>query len=150
MSLRIVCAAVCALALQPASADLLQKIIERGYVKCAVQAGHEGFASPDVYGEWKGFDADFCRAIAAAVLGDGERVMFVSADRSIGIDSLATGSADVVARAATDLSTLGGEGARPWAKAWWGWSTGKCRPPTKTRPWRALWPVTPRFWWPPR
>lgn len=93
-----------------ASAATLHDVKQRGYLKCAVRAGHEGFASPDVYGDWKGLDVDFCRAVGAAVLGDGEKIMFVSANRGVGIDSLATGSADMVARVPAGLGTSGAKG----------------------------------------
>ena len=95
-----------------ASADTTEEVIQRGYLKCGVQAGYEGFASTDQYGEWHGFDADFCRAVATAVVGDPKLVMFISADRQAGIDSLATGSADLVARSDAGLGGAGGPDAR--------------------------------------
>lgn len=112
MRTRTLVGAVLAFALLSAGASdgTLHEVKQRGYLKCAVRAGHEGLASPDVYGEWKGLDADFCRAVAAAVLGDVDRVMFVSANRGVGIDSLALGSADLLARAPTGLGVDGVSG----------------------------------------
>lgn len=95
-----------------ASAGTLDEVLSRGYLKCGVQAGHVGFAAPDTYGVWKGFDVDFCRAVAVAVLGNPELVMFISANRGVGVDSLAAGSADVVARSAQKLGAVGGPSAR--------------------------------------
>ena len=42
---------------------------KRGVLKCVVSTGIAGFAYPDDSGKWKGFDIDFCRATAAAVVG---------------------------------------------------------------------------------
>lgn len=81
-----------------AAAGTLDAILERGYLKCGVQAGHRGLAAPDYDGVWQGFDVDFCRAVAAAVLGDASQVMYVSSDRLSGVDSLRSGSVDLVAR----------------------------------------------------
>lgn len=106
-------ASVMLVAASAAAADsTLGEVKERGYLKCGVLAGYEGFASTDQYGEWHGFDTDFCRAVATAVVGDPRMVMFVSADRQAGIDSLASGGADLVARGAVGLGGLGGAGAR--------------------------------------
>ena len=56
---------------------ITQRIIERGEVICgANKAGLAGFAVVNDAGEWEGFDVDFCRAVAAAVLGDASAVSF--------------------------------------------------------------------------
>jgi len=49
----------------------------RGQLACGVSTGVVGLSQADSRGEWRGIDADFCRAIAAAVLGDANRVRFV-------------------------------------------------------------------------
>jgi general L-amino acid transport system substrate-binding protein len=56
---------------------ITQRVIERGEVICgANKAGLAGFAVVNDAGEWEGFDVDFCRAVAAAVLGDASAVSF--------------------------------------------------------------------------
>ena len=55
---------------------VLNAVRKRGYVACGVNPGLPGFAYPDVHGVWRGFDVDFCRAVAAAVLGDASKVRF--------------------------------------------------------------------------
>jgi general L-amino acid transport system substrate-binding protein len=49
----------------------------RGTLNCGVSTGVPGFAQPDANGVWQGFDVAVCRAVAAAVLGDGNAVEFV-------------------------------------------------------------------------
>ena len=45
-------------------------------LKCGTNTGLAGFAAPDANGRWEGFDVAVCRALAAAVLGDPEKVEF--------------------------------------------------------------------------
>ena len=54
----------------------LDAIKARGSLRCAVNVGLQGFAAPDSQGRWSGIDADFCRALAAAILGDPAKVEF--------------------------------------------------------------------------
>ena len=75
---------------QPAG-DILARVKARGQLICGVNVNLPGFAFPEEgTGRWLGFDADFCRAVAAAVLGDAEAVQFrpLSADdRSIALQT---------------------------------------------------------------
>jgi general L-amino acid transport system substrate-binding protein len=80
---------------------LLAQVQDRGTLICGVNDGLPGFGTVDDSGENAGFDIDFCRAIAAAVLGDPEAVEFraVSADgRPIALQS---GEVDVLIRNTT-------------------------------------------------
>ena len=56
-----------------ASAGTLEDVRARGHLNCVVNTGLTGFASPDDAGNWTGFDVEFCRAVAAAVLGDASK-----------------------------------------------------------------------------
>ena len=47
----------------------LKRTLKRGEVLCGVNKGLPGFSIPDDKGDWTGFDVDFCRAVAAAILG---------------------------------------------------------------------------------
>ena len=60
-----------------ASAATLDEIKSRGHLLCGVNTGLAGFSAPDSTGKWTGLDADVCRAVAAAILGDAEKVKFV-------------------------------------------------------------------------
>jgi general L-amino acid transport system substrate-binding protein len=59
-----------------AEADTLKTVRDRGTLICGVNEGLIGFAAKDDKGVWTGFDADFCRAVAAAVFGDASKVQF--------------------------------------------------------------------------
>ena len=49
-----------------AGAATLDDVKARGKLLCGVNPGLQGFAKPNADGRWEGFDADFCRAVAAA------------------------------------------------------------------------------------
>ena len=53
--------------------EVLDAVRARDSVRCGVSTGVAGFAIADSTGHWTGLDADFCRGLAAAVLGDGAR-----------------------------------------------------------------------------
>ena len=53
--------------------SILDKVKNRGKLVCGVHGGLPGFGFLGEDGKWSGFDADFGRAIAAAVLGDPEQ-----------------------------------------------------------------------------
>lgn len=78
-----------------------QDIIARGKLNCGVNTGLPGFSAPDASGRWSGLDAEFCRAIAAAVLGDPEAVNFVPQSAITRFTALASGEVDVLARNST-------------------------------------------------
>lgn len=65
------------LAARPGHADTVADVRAKGYLACGVSEGLIGFSVQDANGQWQGMDADFCRAIAAAVLGDPAKVTFV-------------------------------------------------------------------------
>ncbi len=46
----------------------------KGFVRCGVSQGLPGFSNADASGNWTGVDVDVCRAVAAAVLGDANKV----------------------------------------------------------------------------
>ncbi len=76
----------------------LQAIKRRGRLNCGVHEGLVGFAYTDNRGQWRGFDADFCRALAAAVLGDANAVRFVPLTSSQRFEALRSGRVDVLWR----------------------------------------------------
>src|SRR4051794_8905962 len=55
----------------------LDAVKARGEVICGVNTSAPGFSSIDGKGRWQGLDVDMCRAVAAAVLGSGDKVKFV-------------------------------------------------------------------------
>lgn len=84
-----------------ASAATLDDVKAAGELKCGVSTGLVGFAAPDANGEWGGFDVTLCRAVAAAVLGDGNAVKFVPTTGKTRFTALASGEVDVLARNTT-------------------------------------------------
>jgi general L-amino acid transport system substrate-binding protein len=73
----------------------------RGTLICGVNQGVAGFSAPDSRGEYRGLDADFCRALAAAVFGDPSKVRFVPTSSQNRFTMLQSGEVDVLARNAT-------------------------------------------------
>lgn len=94
-------AAVMALGVTAASAGTLQDVQARGELRCIVSTGLAGFAYTDSAGVYQGFDADFCRATAAAVLGDPSKVKFVPATGKTRFTILNSGEGDVLWRNTT-------------------------------------------------
>lgn len=81
--------------------DILGGVKARGALRCGVSEGIAGFSEQDKSGGWVGLDADFCRAVAAAVLGDAEKVSFVSLKSSTRFPALQLRSIDLLARNTT-------------------------------------------------
>jgi len=82
---------------EAAAADTLAAIRERGSLRCGVDAaGVPAFATRDESGAWSGFDVDYCRAIAAAVLEDATALRVVGVDPEAGPAALAEGRVDVL------------------------------------------------------
>jgi general L-amino acid transport system substrate-binding protein len=84
-----------------ASAQTLKAVKDRGSLLCGVGQGVAGFSLPDDKGNWTGFDVDFCRAIAAAVLNDPTKVKFVPLSSKDRFEPLKTGGIDVLSRNTT-------------------------------------------------
>jgi general L-amino acid transport system substrate-binding protein len=79
----------------------LDRTIRRNAVFCGVNTGLPGFSSIDDSGTWSGFDVDFCRAIAAAIFNDPNKVKFVPLDAKERFVELSKRKVDVVARNST-------------------------------------------------
>ena len=84
-----------------AAAGTLDDVKARGTLNCGVSTGLTGFAAPDANGVWDGFDVGFCRAVAAAVLGDPLAVEFVPTTGQTRFTALASGEVDLLARNTT-------------------------------------------------
>ena len=79
----------------------VEAIKKRGQLNCGIDVGVPGFASQDNTGRWQGLDISYCRAIAAAVLGDGEKVRFVPTTTPARFTVLQSGEIDVLIRDST-------------------------------------------------
>ena len=80
---------------------LLAEVQDRGTLNCGVNNAVPGFGVVDEAGDYSGFDIDFCRVIAAAVLGDAEAVEYVPLTAEQRFTSLASGEIDVLVRNTT-------------------------------------------------
>ena len=85
----------------PAKADTLDIVKQRGTVTCGVSQGVAGFSAPDDAGKWSGFDIDVCRAVAAAVLGDADKVSYVPLSTKERFTAVQSGSVDLLSRQTT-------------------------------------------------
>ncbi len=83
------------------SAGTLDTVKQRGQLVCGVNVGLAGFSIPDSQGRWVGLDADFCRALAAAVLGDANKVKFTPLSAQQRFTALQSGEIDVLSRNTT-------------------------------------------------
>jgi general L-amino acid transport system substrate-binding protein len=87
------------LAIKPAAPSKTLKAIKaRGELRCGVNPVLPGFAFQDNGGRWRGFNVDFCRALAAAVLGKPDKVTFVPLGNEERITALRAGKVDVLWR----------------------------------------------------
>jgi general L-amino acid transport system substrate-binding protein len=101
-TLAVIAAAVGTLTALPAHAGkTLDAIKARGQVVCGVNTGLAGFGAADSAGKWTGLDVDVCRAIAAAVLSDPEKVKYVPLNAQQRFTALQSGEIDVLSRNTT-------------------------------------------------
>jgi general L-amino acid transport system substrate-binding protein len=79
----------------------IDAIKARGQVVCGVNTGLAGFSAADSSGKWTGLDVDVCRAVAAAVLSDAEKVKYVPLNAQQRFTALQSGEVDVLSRNTT-------------------------------------------------
>ena len=95
-------AATAALMATPAIAGKdLDAIKARGTLVCGVNVALPGFSAADSQGRWSGLDVDFCRAVAAAVLSDPNKVRYVPLTSQQRFTALQSGEVDILARNST-------------------------------------------------
>ena len=99
--IRLAAAALGALAVLPVAAGTLDKVKARGQLVCGSNPGLAGFGLPDSQGAWKGLDVDECRAIAAAIFNDPNKVKFIPINAKDRPTILASGEIDVLIRNTT-------------------------------------------------
>lgn len=95
-------AALTVAAVAPAQAgETMDAIKARGEIRCGVSDGLPGFSYTDEKGVVRGIDADFCRALAAAVFGDANKVKFTPLTAKERFTALQSGEIDVLSRNTT-------------------------------------------------
>jgi general L-amino acid transport system substrate-binding protein len=94
-------AAVGMIAASAASAATLDDVKSKGFIQCGVNTSLIGFASPDEQNNWNGLDVDFCRAVAAGIFNDGQKVKFSPLTAKDRFAALASGEVDILSRNTT-------------------------------------------------
>ncbi|GLT21765.1 amino acid ABC transporter substrate-binding protein [Zoogloea oryzae] len=95
-------AALLATFVTPAHAGkTLDAIKSKGQLACGVSTGVIGFSAADSQGQWRGLDVDVCRAIAAAVLGDPNKVRWVPLNSQQRFTAIQSGEVDILSRNTT-------------------------------------------------
>jgi len=79
----------------------LDGIKARGQLICGVNTGLAGFSAADSQGNWSGLDVDYCKAVAAAVLGDATKVKYVPLNAQQRFTALQSGEIDLLSRNTT-------------------------------------------------
>jgi len=104
------------LSAQGSGSATLDAVKGRGQLSCGVSGQVPGFSLPDSQGVMKGLDADTCRAVTAAALGDVAKVKFVPTTTQNRFTALQSGEVDMLSRSTT--WTLGREGNLGLVFAW--------------------------------
>lgn len=98
-------AAATAVAMLSAPAHAASKTVDamkaRGQLVCGVNTGLAGFSQADSSGNWSGLDVDYCKAVAAAVLGDASKVKYVPLNAQQRFTALQSGEVDILSRNTT-------------------------------------------------
>jgi general L-amino acid transport system substrate-binding protein len=87
--------------IEPVTAQTLNAVKERGVLLCGVHEDLPGFSTKDANSERKGFDVDFCRAVAAAIFGDAGRVDFIPVNVEERFSAVRSGKVDILSRNST-------------------------------------------------
>ena len=84
-----------------AQAGTLDDVRAQGFVQCGVSQGVPGFSNPDEAGVWSGIDVDVCRAVAAAIWGDADKVKYTPLTAKERFTALQSSEIDVLSRNTT-------------------------------------------------
>lgn len=79
----------------------LDAIKSRGALICGVNTALAGFSAADSQGKWSGLDVDYCRALAAIVLGSADKVRYAPLTAQQRFTALQSGEIDLLSRNTT-------------------------------------------------
>nr|MBF0684797.1 amino acid ABC transporter substrate-binding protein [Pseudomonas sp.] len=82
-------------------AATLDDVKAKDYVQCGVTGGVAGFSAPDANNVWSGLEVDFCRAVAAAVFNDADKVRYTPLTSQERFAALSAGEIDILSRTTT-------------------------------------------------
>jgi general L-amino acid transport system substrate-binding protein len=80
---------------------VLDSVKSKGVLTCGVNTGLAGFSQADSTGSWSGLDIDTCKSVAAAILGDANKVKYVPLTAQQRFTALQSGEVDVLTRNTT-------------------------------------------------
>jgi general L-amino acid transport system substrate-binding protein len=79
----------------------LDAIKQKGTLRCGVSTGVLGFSAADSQGVWRGIDVDFCKALAAVIFNDPNKVQYVPLSAQARFTALQSGEVDILSRNTT-------------------------------------------------
>ena len=82
-------------------ASSMADVLKHGTVRCGINESLPGFSVKDKDGQWRGFDIDMCRAVAAAVFADASKVEYIPVSASDRFEALSSGKFDILSRNTT-------------------------------------------------
>ena len=94
-------AATAALSTFAMAGETVDSIKAKGYVQCGANTALAGFSAPTSEGKWEGLDIEFCRAVAAAILGDASKARFTPLTAAQRFTALQSKEVDLLARNTT-------------------------------------------------
>ncbi len=94
-------AAVLSFSTTASAQQTLAQVKERGSLNCQVGLPTPGFYGLAADGTWSGMDVDVCRAVAAAIFDDPDKVQYQSVTSAVRFTSLANGESDMLSRTTT-------------------------------------------------
>jgi general L-amino acid transport system substrate-binding protein len=94
--------------------DTLQEVLDRGNLNCGVNGQLLGFSNVEADGTYTGIDVDYCKAVAAAVLGDPEAVEYTDLTAETRFTALQSGDIDVLIRNGTWTASRDGALGLQW------------------------------------
>jgi general L-amino acid transport system substrate-binding protein len=105
----LVCAVGCGVAqaagLEAKDSSTLARVLAAGVLACGVDQEEPEYSTTDDHGSREALDADLCRAVAVAVLGEHARVRIVDyPDDQTSMDALHAGAVDVVPTLTDDFT----------------------------------------------
>jgi general L-amino acid transport system substrate-binding protein len=80
------------------NAATLERVQSKGFLQCGVSQGLAGFSTPDKNNQWTGIDVDLCRAVAAAIFGDAQKVKYTPLSAKERFTALQSGEIDLLSR----------------------------------------------------
>jgi general L-amino acid transport system substrate-binding protein len=84
-----------------AQAATLDDVKAKDYLQCGVTGGVPGFSAPDANNVWTGLEVDFCRAVAAAIFNDANKVRYTPLTSQERFAALSAGEIDILSRTTT-------------------------------------------------